>query len=471
MIIKGENQMKLPSLLMILALLLLPALAEEEKLVTIMDEDGRNVTVPLSPESIICLSPGAAEVIYALGESDRIIAVTDDCDMPATLLEKEHIGKSGRDADIERILEINPDLLIAKTGALFPEDMEEKLVDYGIPVLRYRLLHIDSLIPMINDLGRVLGKEKDAAEMADGISRYYNYILDRTESIADEDRPSVYFMSMGHFDWTANRDSTGHIRIVEAGGRNIAADLATKVPHVDMEWVIEQNPEIVIYSMSQEQYKASTPTIQEMQVKRDEIMSLPGFEDIDAVKTGRVYITDIKMASGLSELVNMLYYAKWLHPDLFKDIDPRAIHKELLQKYFDMSIDEIFQVYPDSPVQAKAEEAFFSTTTDVNGTFAFAGLPEGRYTVTAYKSVMGVYPYLANATVQLKGDAEELEIRLKSSNEDELEKFKQSVRNLAGAKGTMKSKGTVYGPNRPGGEPASIPYEDAEVKLTEYSPL
>jgi iron complex transport system substrate-binding protein len=350
MIIKGGNQMKLPSLLMILAILLLPALAEEERLITITDEDGRNVTVPLSPESIICLSPGAAEVIYALGESSKIVSITDDCDMPAALLEKEHIGKSGRDADIERILEINPDLVIAKTGALFPEDMEKKLVDYGIPVLRYRLLHIDALIPMIKDLGGVLGKKKDATEMADLISRYYNDILDRTEAIADEDRPSVYFMSMGHFDWTANRDSTGHTRIVEAGGRNIAADLATKVPHVDMEWVIEQNPEIIVYSMSQEQYKGNTPTIEEMQAKRNEIMSLPGFEDIDAVKTGRVYITDIKMASGLSELVNMLYYAKWLHPDLFKDIDPREVHKELLQKYFDININDIFQVYPDSPM-------------------------------------------------------------------------------------------------------------------------
>ncbi|WP_292475987.1 ABC transporter substrate-binding protein [Methanothrix sp.] len=127
--------------------------------------------------------------------------------------------------------------------------------------------------------------------------------FDRTETIPDEDRPEVYFMSMGHFDWTANRDSTGNIRVVEAGGRNIAADLPTKVPHVDMEWVIEQNPEIIVYSMSQEQYNATTPTIEEMEAKRDEIMSLPGFEDIDAVKTGRVYITDIKMASGLKGTV------------------------------------------------------------------------------------------------------------------------------------------------------------------------
>ena len=68
-------------------------------------------------------------------------------------------------------------------------------------------------------------------------------------------------------------------------------------------------------------------------------------------KRGRVYITDINMASGLSEMVTMLYYAKWLHPDHFQDIDPRAVHAELLKKYAHMDIGDIHQVYPDAPVE------------------------------------------------------------------------------------------------------------------------
>jgi iron complex transport system substrate-binding protein len=460
--------MRTSTLLIVLALLLFPALAEESRTITITDEDGRNVTVPLDPQSIICLSPGAAEVIYALGESDRIIAVTSDCDMPPALLEKEQIGKSGRDADLERIIELNPDLVIAKTGALFPEEDEQKLVDYGIPVIRYRLLHIDALMPMIQDVGRILGTEEKATEMADQISGYYSAILDRTKDIPDDERPLVYFMSMGHFDWTGNKDSTGHLRIAEAGGRNIASDLQTKVPHVDMEWIIEQNSQVIVYSMSSEQYAEDTPTIEEMAAKRDEIMALPGFDRIDAVKAGRVYVTDITMASGLSELALMLYYAKWFHPDLFEDIDPRAVHEQMLREYFQMDADGIYQVYPDSPVESEAFQESLSTTTDDNGTFIFYGLPVGTYTVTAYKPVMGVYPYLGNATVQLSEDMEEIEIRLKSSDQAELAGFKDASVNLD--HGDLRLEGTVYGPNRPGAEPATIPYEDAEVKLTEYSP-
>jgi iron complex transport system substrate-binding protein len=323
------------------------ALAAYNQSIVLEDEDGRNVTVPLNPERIVCLSPGAAEVLSALGAEDRIVAVTKDCSKPESLLEKEIVGDSGRHADIERILEIKPDLVIAKTGSLFPKEDEEKLTDCGIAVLRYRLLHIDALLPMIHDFGMMLEKEEQAEEMSDWIDSYYQTILDRVRGLPEAKKPTVYFMSMGHIDWTGNRDSTGNLRIEESGGRNIAANLSVTVPHVEMEWIINQNPEVIIYSMSDDQHKQAYPSIEEMKEKRDEIMSQPGFELIDAVKTGKVYISDINMASGLSELITMLYYAKWLHPDLFEDIDPRSVHAEMLEKYAHADIDGIHQVYPE----------------------------------------------------------------------------------------------------------------------------
>jgi len=331
-----------------MALLCTPVFAESNQTIMLTDEDGRNVTVPLNPESIVCLSPGAAEVLCALGSQDLIAAVTKDCNMPSGLQEKESIGESGREVDIERIIELKPDLVIAKTGSLFSKDDEKKLTDYGIPVLRYRVLHIDTLIPMIEDLGMLLQKEEEAGEITDWIEGYYQKILDRTGVLPDAKKPSVYFMSMGHIDWTGNKESAASSRIAEAGGRNIAADLPVTVPHVEMEWIIKQNPEIVIYSISNEQHKGAYPTIEEMKSMQEKIMSQPGFEVIDAVKTGRVYITDINMASGLSELVIMLYYAKWFHPDLFGDIDPRSVYDELLQNYAHMDIEDMHQVYPDA---------------------------------------------------------------------------------------------------------------------------
>ena len=350
MVVFNVLKVKVLFIFLALAILTAPSFAQDDsnQTVTVTDEGGDEVTVPRCPEKIVCLTPAATEVIFALGESDRLVALSEDCTMPPALSEKERVGQSGREADVERILELDPDLVIAKTGNLFPEEYEEQLESYGIPVLRYRVLHIDTLMPMIEDLGLILDRVDAAREMNERVGGYYDLVLNRTAGIPEEERPKVYFMSMGHFDWTASSESTGHERIIEAGGDNIAADLEGKVPHVDMEWVIDSNPEIIIYSMPSSQYEGATPTLEAMELVREEIMSLPGFDQIDAVSSGNVYVVDINMASGLAEVVNMLYYAKWFHPDLFEDLDPRAVHEEIYSKYFEMEIDYVHQVYPES---------------------------------------------------------------------------------------------------------------------------
>lgn len=333
-----------------LALLSAPSLSQGDSLwpqVDITDEEGRAVSVAQSPERIVCLTPAAAEVIYALGESHRLVGLSDDCTIPPALSEKVRVGRSGREADVERIMELSPGLVIAKTGGLFSKEHEDQLTGYGVPVLRYRALSIETLIPMIEDLGLILDREEEAKDMVDYLEGYAEVVLNSTSGIPDEDRPGVYFMSMGRFDWTVGSDSTGHDRIVAAGGKNLAEDLLGKVPHVEMEWVIERNPAVIVYSMPSSQYQGTTPALEEMAGKRDEIMALAGFNEIDAVKAGRVYVVDINMASGLAEVVNMLYYARWFHPHLFEDIDPRAVHEEIHRKYFDMGMEGVSQVYPE----------------------------------------------------------------------------------------------------------------------------
>jgi len=272
-------------------------------------------------------------VIYALDESNRIVGLTDDCNLPPVLQEKESVGKRSSSADVERILELNPDLVIV--SGLSPDEIVNQIESAGVPVLKYWALHVDTLLPMVEDIGLILGEDDKAEMLRDFIESNYEIIEERIENLSVNEKPNVYFMSMGHFDWTGNSISSAHKRIVDSGGVNIAANLEAKVPHVDLEWVIEQNPDVIIYSMSYSQYEGSTPTIEEMKTKRQEIMTLPGFDEIDAVQNGRVYVMDISMASGMTEVVTLFYYAQWFQPALFQDVDPESIHQDIFQKYFD----------------------------------------------------------------------------------------------------------------------------------------
>ena len=74
---------------------------------------------------------------------------------------------------------------------------------------------------------------------------------------------------------------------------------------------------------------------------------------VDAVKNGHVYmISEFISIGGASGLLGAAYQAKQFHPDLFKDLDPRLIHQEYLDKFqgvdYDIKEHEGAFIYPQN---------------------------------------------------------------------------------------------------------------------------
>ena len=96
---------------------------------------------------------------------------------------------------------------------------------------------------------------------------------------------------------------------------------------------------------------ARIPT--EMKEFREKIMSRPAWKNINAVKNERVYILAWGLSSGPHALVTTAYLAKWFYPELFEDLDPKAIHQEYLTRFlhldYDLGEHGVF-AYPGDPV-------------------------------------------------------------------------------------------------------------------------
>ena len=69
------------------------------------------ITIESSPERIISLSPSLTEIVFELGEGERIIGRSDYCDYPRNTLDIE-IVQSGIAFDIEEIIQHSADLLL-----------------------------------------------------------------------------------------------------------------------------------------------------------------------------------------------------------------------------------------------------------------------------------------------------------------------------------------------------------------------
>jgi iron complex transport system substrate-binding protein len=87
-----------------------------------------------------------------------------------------------------------------------------------------------------------------------------------------------------------------------------------------------------------------------MRAEREQILNQPELSWIDAVKNKRVYLYHM-YTSGMfpNDIITIVYLAKWLHPDLFEDLDPQAVHQEYLDRFssldFNVKKHGVF-VYP-----------------------------------------------------------------------------------------------------------------------------
>jgi len=310
--------------------------------ITITDSMGREVKV-LSPlKRVVVVNSDVGELICALGAADKVVGVADTTDFPPVLKEKSKVGHAF-EPSVERIIELKPDVVFGY-GRFLKEKLQKQIESAGIPVVYLDCYKVKTMTSDIKTLGTILGKEKEAEEYVAFFNKYLKMIEDRVEKVKPEERPLVYLE--GYSDYkTVSKGSGGDQLLEKAGGKNIAADEPVPFPEVSPEWVVSKNPQVVIKAVSSRVPSGYGETGEAMKKKRDEIMSRPGWEAIDAVKNGRVYVLSSDIYTSPRTPVGIIYFAKWLYPELFADLDPGAIHREFLKKFHGLELKGSW-VYP-----------------------------------------------------------------------------------------------------------------------------
>ncbi len=295
------------------------------KEVTIIDQTGKHVEISVPVERIVSINSGMSALICAFGDEDKIVGRDSYSTFPSSLKDVLEVGRSSARPNIELILEQHPDVVVADT--MLHDDQREKLEAAGVPVILDTTSNLETLIPLLRNIGLMLDKVEKAEEIVSFIEYYSNIVEQRIGGLKTDEKPLVLFQRRNLYD-SASALSSYNKPLVAAGGVNIAADEPVSLPKLSAEWVLERNPDVIVNRIS------GDDTLEEMAALRDEIISEPGLAEVSAVKEGRVYIIKADVFLSVRYPVGLLYYAKWFHPDLFQDIDPGAVHKELIEKFY-----------------------------------------------------------------------------------------------------------------------------------------
>ena len=125
-------------------------------------------SAPARPARIVSLAPSVTEILYALGAGDRIVGATEFCSYPPEALRLPRIGGL-INPDLEKIVSLNPDLVIATTAGNYQEDAE-RIERLGIPVHTVSTPTLESVLTTLSDVGRILGNDEQARDLVSRLS-------------------------------------------------------------------------------------------------------------------------------------------------------------------------------------------------------------------------------------------------------------------------------------------------------------
>ncbi|WP_292395675.1 ABC transporter substrate-binding protein [Methanoculleus sp. UBA303] len=319
---------------------------------TITDSSGRTTTLSRPLRRIALFNSDTLEMMRSLGlEPDRVVGVSKYV-LEDPVFYPEYQGTANLGStwapDYEQAASIRPDavFLYATLSESSCADIEKTLrsIDPGIRFFRFDSYRPATYAEEARTLGLLLGKEEEARRFLSFHRNVTGTVAGVVDAIPAEDRVSVYLESWHDYK-SAGKGSGYDEKIELAGGRNIFGENPVEYPVVDPEAVISRNPDVIVKIVGAGELafggygdddRSSFETVCRT------IGNRPVWDRISAVRDGRVHIIHSDVIGGPEYFIGTAYLAKWFYPDLFTDLDPRAVHQQYLEEFqhLDYDLDE-----------------------------------------------------------------------------------------------------------------------------------
>ncbi|HOT06965.1 MAG TPA: ABC transporter substrate-binding protein [Methanotrichaceae archaeon] len=307
-----------------------------EKKISIIDSAGRVVSVKMPIERVVAFNNEHVETMRSIKADNKIVGVGTHIKSNELLSEFYDYPSVGatKNPDYENLVELNPDvvLLYATFSTIEAEEIQSRLKDLnpGINVIRIDAFKPESYAKEAITLGYLFDRRSDADEFVNFYESWMNSITNVVDRIPEDERPTVYYENRKPYYSAGN--GTGHQQKIElAGGRNIFSDLKG-YSDVDPEAVVVRDPELIVrIDADIKGYNATDG--RELREIHGDILNRSELVEVRAIKNDRVYVMNNQIVGNVRHFIGIGYLAKWFHPELLKDLNPKATHQEYLTRF------------------------------------------------------------------------------------------------------------------------------------------
>ncbi len=256
-----------------------------------------SLALAVTPARVVSMAPGLTDLVEALGERQRLVGVSRFDDDPA-LKSVPRVGGL-LDPDVEAVVRLRPDLVLALSGAAFDPTVRA-LRGAGLNVLPLRSDSLDDVRDAVQKLGAALGTPEAASNVWGRLQAQVDRV--RIESAG---KPKVKVaIAVGYRPlMLAGRGSYLQPLIEVAGGVN-AADSGLAWPTTSFEALVNDPPDVLIDGGGTELDDSARRMLDLLRARGTRVVRLPD---------GELFRPGTRAIAALPELAQALHGAPGSH--------------------------------------------------------------------------------------------------------------------------------------------------------------
>jgi iron complex transport system substrate-binding protein len=207
--------------------------------VAVTDDRGKVQVFAASPQRIVSVLPSLTESVCALDACERLVGVDRYSNWPASVKKLPLVG-GGLDLNIEAIVRLKPDVVLAATSSRAGERLEA----LGIKVLMFEPSSHSQVRTTLLQLDALLGKQKAQALW----SQVEQDFLDATKLLPSSARNVKVYFEVDRTPYAAGEASFIGQTVARLGLQNIIGKQLGAFPKINPEFVVQQQPDVIVLS-------------------------------------------------------------------------------------------------------------------------------------------------------------------------------------------------------------------------------
>lgn len=201
------------------------------------DQLGRSSQIS-NPQRIVSLVPSITELLFDLGVKDNLIGRTKFCIHPSDVIDSITIIGGTKNVDIDKVISLNPDLVIANKEENVKEQIE--LLQTKVPVWVSNVRNFSTSMDLIAQLGEILDRNDEAESL---VARSLKTIESAAHS---KMRRAVYLIWKNPY-MTIGGDTYIHDMMRHFGYNNLFG-VSKRYPVITIDDIQQLNPDVVLLS-------------------------------------------------------------------------------------------------------------------------------------------------------------------------------------------------------------------------------